>query len=88
MMNNYKLICMAPDGDYVTDIRYASVEECTEASADMGSRWIFYPYHFICSGKTIRVAPDGLERFQGKRITTIQRIFKDWYKRENKLENR
>jgi hypothetical protein len=68
---------MAPDGEYVSELTSASKEECIERSADMGSRWIFYPYHFILtdSGLSVIEPPDTLEHLRGKRLTTVVKAF-------------
>jgi hypothetical protein len=73
-----KLICMTFDGDHVVDGDYDTVEEAEQASCDMGSRWYFYPYHFILSdsGKTVKTAGENLERFVGKRLSTVKKEFK------------
>jgi hypothetical protein len=40
----YKLLLLTPDAsDYVTDGNNLTLEEARERSAEMGSRWIFYP---------------------------------------------
>lgn len=72
------LICMADDGEYVCELKNSTYDECVEHSADMGSRWIFYPYHFIVSdsGKTIIEPPDTLDVFKGKRLSTVVKAFK------------
>ena len=57
-----------------------------DASENMGSHWIFYPYHFITndSGLTINESPYGLERFNGKRLKTVQKAFNDFYNNQLK----
>lgn len=81
----YKLICMAFDGDYITegnvfsdDRAFETIADAWERSSDMGSRWFFYPFHFVVteSGLTIADAPDGLEIFNGRRVKTVAKIFK------------
>jgi hypothetical protein len=71
----YKLILIAPDGDYVTVKPNKTVDECINQSGDMGSRWIFYPFHFIIkdNGKVdmnqrVIVAPDEMEFLKGKSL--------------------
>ena len=74
----FKLICMTFDGDYVTEGEFDSVQDAWERSEDMGSRWYFYPFHFVVSqsGKSIVDAPEMLDRFKGKRIKTVRQEFK------------
>lgn len=69
---------MTFDGDYVTEGRdFESIDEAWDRSEDMGSRWYFYPFHFVltASGKTVAESPDNLERFNGKRIKTVAKEF-------------
>lgn len=74
-----KLICMSFDGDYITEGEFNTEQEAWDRAADMGSRWFFYPFHFVTteSGKTIVSAcTDILEWTEGKRVSTIAAIFK------------
>ena len=75
-----KLICMSFDGDYQTEGTFKNADECWERSNDMGSRWYFYPFHFVVteSGKTIVDSPWGMEGFNGKRFETVRKIFHDF----------
>lgn len=91
-----KLICMSFDGVYVTDTN-GTLKECQEASSNMGSKWFFYPFHFILtdSGKTIKEA-GGItvfmstgetvmnKKFAGKRLKTVIKKFEKLY---NQLED-
>jgi hypothetical protein len=68
---------MAFDGDYVTERpEFESFEEAWEYSNDLGSKWYFYPFHFVIKNKTIKDTPNQLDYFINKRIKTISRIFK------------
>jgi hypothetical protein len=73
-----KLICMSFDGDYVTEGTFDSTEDAWERSNDMGSRWFFYPFHFVTteSGKTIKDACYPLDALEGRRVSTVKRLFK------------
>lgn len=84
---NFKLICMSFDGAFVTDSEHETIEQAGNASADMGSRWYFYPYHFIVAGKTVKQTGEGLINmatkkaymsvvFKGKRLQTVVKTFK------------
>lgn len=80
-----KLICMAFDGAFVTERGpFDTTEKAWEHANDMGSRWFFYPFHFVVtdSGKTIVDAPEPLEHFIGKRTATVQKILAKLSKRE------
>ena len=73
-----KLICMSFDGDYVTERPdFETVEDAWEHDNDLGSKWYFYPFHFVttASGKTIKDAPDDLDQFEGMRVRSVSRIF-------------
>lgn len=74
----YKLICIAFDGDYVTERpTFGTLEEVAEYDNNMGSRWFFYPFHFpvTASGKTIADSFSPVEFLKGKRVTTVRRMF-------------
>jgi hypothetical protein len=75
----YRLICMSFDGDYVNGSRdtFESIADAWEESNDMGSRWYFYPFHFVVteSGQTVVAAPELLTRFERKRVATVRREF-------------
>jgi len=44
----YKIICMSFDGDYQTEKpEFDTIEEAWEYSNDLGSKWYFYPFHFV-----------------------------------------
>ena len=73
--DKYKLICMSFDGTYVTEKTADDINALWQHSEDIGSRWFFYPFHFVCTEKTIASAPDLLTCLEGKRITTVQKLF-------------
>lgn len=83
----YDLICMSFDGEYVRDSRHKTVKEAEETSADMGSKWYFYPFHFIVKNKTVIESFGSLvnmktgeaylpKLFNRKRLTTVKKVFK------------
>lgn len=84
----YKLICMSFDGEYITEGEYQTEAAALERSDNMGSRWYFYPFHFLTSksGKTIKNGGAFLNWTKGKRVKTIQKIFKRNSERED-LQN-
>ena len=74
----FKLICMSFDGGYRMEWpEFKTVEKAWQYSNDMGSRWYFYPFHFVvtASGKTIADAPEMFAHLKGKRVTTVAAIF-------------
>lgn len=47
-MRKYKAVLFAPDGDWVVDFRGCeTIEEVQDKLCNMGSRWIFYPFHAV-----------------------------------------
>lgn len=77
-MGKYNLIVMSFDGDYQTELKESSFDECLNASENMGSKWIFYPYHFIVTAgcQFVREVPAMFDFLQNKNLKTVQRIFK------------
>ena len=78
-----KLICMSFDGKYQTERpSFSEVAQAWRWSSDIGSKWLFYPWHFVTSEstKTIVAAPHGMEIMEGKRTATIVKIFQECFK--------
>jgi hypothetical protein len=82
----YKLLLLTPDAsDYVTDGSNLTFEEACERSAEMGSRWFFYPLHFIIVDKgpgysdeqRIIDAGDELSWAIGKKVKTVFEVIKE-----------
>ena len=76
----YKLICMSFDGEYQRERpEFDTIEAAWNYSNRLGSKWFFYPFHFVttASGQTVRGAGDFLEYLEGMRVKTVARIFKD-----------
>jgi hypothetical protein len=74
----FRLICMAPDGDYVTEgSNFETVQAAWDRAEDMGSRWIFYPFSFVTtrSGLTVKDAPEALSLFKGMRVKKVAALF-------------
>jgi hypothetical protein len=72
----YQLLCMSFDGDYITEtLKFESIKNAWEYSNDLGSKWYFYPFHFVIKNLTIKDTPDQLEYFKNKRIITVCRMF-------------
>jgi len=77
---------MSFDGEYVTDSEHDTIEAAQEASANMGSRWIFYPFHIIVKNLTVKEMGGmyyNVEthealldvKFRNKRFTTVKSVF-------------
>ena len=72
----YQLICMSFDGEYQREApMFSDIDSAWEHSNNIGSRWFFYPFHFVVSSQTIRATPDFLEQFTGRRIKTVKKAF-------------
>lgn len=82
----YKLLLMAPDGTYVTEGEDLTLEEAGDLSANMGSRWIFYPFHFIIKDNSNVVEPYqrviesnyDMPSLKGKAIITVQTLIRSF----------
>lgn len=77
-MKQYKLCLLSFDGD--TQIErpiFDSAEDAWEYENDLGSKWFFYPFHFLIttSHSTIIDTCYGLEAAKGKRLKTVQEAF-------------
>jgi hypothetical protein len=76
MRAKYQLICMGFDGEYQRERpEFETIDDAWEYSNDLGSKWFFYPFHFVVRGETIRGAGQFLEYLEGLRIKTVQKIF-------------
>ena len=82
-MSKYKLILMSFDGEYVTERTrfvetFDTVDAAWEHYNDLGSKWFFYPFPFVVteSGLTIVSCADWLGVFSGKRVATVEKLFK------------
>jgi hypothetical protein len=54
----YTAIAFAPDGDYITEGHFESIESAWDRINDWGSRWYFYPFTFVTTdypSKTSRI---------------------------------
>jgi len=76
MSATYNLVCIAPDGDHVTDQRDKAFDVCIKASEEMGSKWYFYPFHVVTtqSNMTVADAFGDMEPFIGKRLKTLKKV--------------
>jgi len=75
-VKKYNLVCIAPDGDHVTELRDKTLQECINRTWEMGSRWYFYPFHVITtlSGNTVAdVGCDEMKPFIGRRLKTLKK---------------
>ena len=66
-MKNYSLIFMSFDGEYVTDSKDSDLDVLLHNWENIGSKWIFYPFSFILSGKKIIETGQGLIRMSDKK---------------------
>lgn len=78
----YKLWVMSFDGDTILDGTGKTVEELIHRSADMGSKWFFYPFHIITTERgMIKDLYGANKQFQGRYLKTIKQIWHDFSKR-------
>ena len=79
MAKSYNLMAVSFDGETQLERVNGSVMDCWDRSNDMGSRQYFYPFHFVVSEKTVIGTPERLSHYQGKRIKTLLKDFKNAY---------
>lgn len=79
MVKSYNLLVVSFDGQTQLERVNGTITDCWDRSNDMGSRWYFYPFHFVVSDKTVIGTPEELSRYQGKRIKTLLKDFKAAY---------
>jgi hypothetical protein len=80
-----KIICMSFDGEFQKERpEFDDIEAAWEYSNDLGSKWIFYPFHFVvtASGKTIKDAPHPFDPLIGRRVKTVAALFERFAKTE------
>lgn len=78
-MKRYKLVVMSFDGDIQTERPdFETIEQAWNYSNNLGSKWYFYPFHFVttASGKTVADAPQGFENLKGERMNYVRKCFK------------
>lgn len=80
---NIRLVCVTFCGAHVTEGYFESISAAWDRSIDMGSRWYFYPFHFVLkdligvSGDSVVVsAPDCLKHYEGRDFREVQEVFK------------
>ncbi len=69
---------MSFDGEYKMEPwTFETANKAWEYSNDLGSKWFFYPFHFVTteSGKTIRDTPELLEHLKGMRTKAVAKHF-------------
>lgn len=85
-MKNYQLICMSFDGEFQRESpTFETINDTWEYANNLGSMWYFYPFRFVATEKTIIDAPPELNFFNGKRIKTVQKKFRELF---NLIESR
>ncbi len=73
-----KIICMSFDGEYqIERPTFETVDKAWDYSNDLGSKWFFYPFHFVTtsSGKTIKDTPELLAHLKGMRTKAVAKHF-------------
>lgn len=96
MKQSFNLYCVSFDGSFVKDSEHETIEQAANTSADMGSRWYFYPFHVITKGKTIKETGGNIyrgittpnpvcclsEKYKGKRLETFLKDIKKLSQKE------
>ena len=72
----YSLYCFAPDGEYVKEGDFESIDAAWNRSNEMGSRWIFYPIHIVAEDKVIVATCDELNHFIGGSLECLSQSLK------------
>lgn len=81
----YTLRCIAPDGAFVREGEFPSVDAAWSRANDMGSRWFFYPFQVV-TGSThpdrckIVSAPDGYAFLEGVTFKSARQWVADNYR--------
>lgn len=78
MKKSYSLICMSFEGDYIVERpEFDTIEKAWKHSEDIGSRWFFYPFHFVVTSslKTIADSFDGFSEVKGRKLKTVVDMF-------------
>jgi hypothetical protein len=79
MAGKKSLICMAFDGDYVTEglAKFDTISDAWQHANDMGSKWFFYPFCFVTGESNAFVidAPIGLGHLAGRSVKYVVKHF-------------
>ena len=87
MRTQYQIICMSFDGAYQRENpEFNTIEKAWDYSNDLGSKWFFYPFHFVVKNETIKDAPELLEWTKNKRIKTVAKIFNDLSAKDSMID--
>ena len=92
---NFDLVFLSFDGAVVKDSEHETLKDAENAFANIGSKWFFYPFGFICKGSRVIEPGEGLIRlsdkkayselmFKGRQLKTVIKVFKDTF---NKCED-
>jgi len=79
-MMKYKLVCMSFNGDYIVERPvFNTVDDAWNYSNDLGSKWFFYPFHFITDEeiKTVVDTPDLISHLKDRCIDDVAALFKE-----------
>jgi hypothetical protein len=77
----YQVMLMSFDGDFqIEKPEFDTIEKAWDYSNDLGSRWFFYPFHFVISKNTIRDSINILDWTINKRIKTVSKRFNEFSK--------
>lgn len=74
-----KVICMSFDGEFQSERpSFDSTSDAWDYANNLGAKWYFYPFPFVVSesGKTVIESADGLGFLNGRRVSTVVRLFR------------
>lgn len=73
----YQLIVMSFDGQYKTEPeQFENTDDAWTYSEDIGSKWYFYPFHFVVdqAGEVVSASPP-MEHLEGMTIADVAAHF-------------
>lgn len=75
----YKLIVMAFDGDYQTERpEFENTDDAWDYSGDLGSKWFFYPFHFVIDqAGEVASAAELMNHLEGMTVEDVAEHFKE-----------
>jgi hypothetical protein len=78
LKGDYKLIVMSFDGDYQTEsLEFENVDDAWDYADGLGSRWYFYPFHFVLdqAGEVV-AAPRLMSHLEGLTVENLVSHFR------------
>jgi hypothetical protein len=75
----YQLIVMSFDGDYRTEqSQFENTDDAWDHAGDMGSKWYFYPFHFVVDqAGNVASAPELMSHLEGLTVEDLASHFRE-----------